>query len=82
PPGRGEIGVAEREPHTRQVAQSEVDLALRSLPDQKDRRILSLWLGGQGHDAIAGDVGLSTVAVRKRWQMIKQRLRSFFEAES
>lgn len=63
------------------AVESEVDLALRSLPDQKDRRILSLWLGGQGHDAIAGDVGLSTVAVRKRWQMIKQRLRSFFEAE-
>lgn len=53
----------------------EIDSCLRVLPDTIDRRILSLWLAGEPHAAIAEDVQLNVVTVRKRWERIKDHLK-------
>jgi len=58
-----------------------VDAALASLPSATDRQILSLWLMGHSHRVIAEYVGLSHDATRKRWQSIRERLRSQLEEE-
>lgn len=54
----------------------ELDRAFASLPDPIDRQILSLWLRGHKHPAIASVVGLSHDAARQRWHTIRQRLRA------
>ncbi|TVQ53549.1 MAG: sigma-70 family RNA polymerase sigma factor [Phycisphaerales bacterium] len=63
-------------------AQIEVDQALRCLDDLTDRQILTLWLNGDSHNAIAQHVGIAPTAVRKRWQKIKGRLRDEFLGET
>ena len=69
--------------HTRtEGVDIEVDRALNVLPDRTDREILSLWLVGTHHTAIAEHLDLSATAVRKRWQKIKWKLRRRFAAES
>jgi DNA-directed RNA polymerase specialized sigma24 family protein len=55
-----------------------VDAALGALQNATDRQILSLWLMGSSHRVIAEYVGLSHDATRKRWQSIRERLRSGF----
>lgn len=63
--------------------ESEVDLeignCIQSLRDPVDRRILSLWLTGENHAAIAEFVHMPPTAVRKRWECIKTALRTRFE---
>jgi DNA-directed RNA polymerase specialized sigma24 family protein len=49
--------------------------AFSALQDGVDREILSLWLQDTPHLITARLVGLSPTAVRKRWEMIKRRLR-------
>jgi DNA-directed RNA polymerase specialized sigma24 family protein len=60
-------------------AESQIDAAFRSLPDPIDREILALWLQGKHHSVIAVHIGLSPAAVRKRWQMIRERLQTRLE---
>jgi DNA-directed RNA polymerase specialized sigma24 family protein len=69
---------AEREPG--RGAESEIDAALRTLHDPMDREILTLWLLGRRHNEIAVEVGMAHAGVRKRWERIKERLRTHFEA--
>lgn len=57
----------------------EISDALRSLDDQLDREILSLWLSGFRHVHIARSLGIEPTAVRKRWQKIREHLRVRFE---
>lgn len=52
-----------------------IESAFGALPDDVDKRILSMWLVGSRHTQIANGVGLSPAAVRQRWQSIKSRLR-------
>jgi DNA-directed RNA polymerase specialized sigma24 family protein len=60
----------------------EIDRALQALPDQIDREILSQWLMGIDHVAIAESVGLAPTAVRKRWQKIRATLRKLCTTEA
>lgn len=57
-------------------AEALVDQALNALPDQKDRQVLSLWLNGIQLQEIAAHLEVSSDAARKRWERIKDTLRS------
>jgi RNA polymerase sigma factor (sigma-70 family) len=61
-------------------AETEIETALHALPDHMDREILSMWLNGLPHSEIACEVGIAETSVRKRWQRIKQRLRTHMRA--
>jgi DNA-directed RNA polymerase specialized sigma24 family protein len=63
------------------AAEIEIETARNHLTDPVDRRILSLWLVGMPHAAIAEDVSMTAVNVRKRWQKIKERLQHRFGSE-
>jgi hypothetical protein len=58
----------------------EIDNCLRVLGDPIDRRILSMWLTGESHRAIAEHVELAPTAVRKRWEKIKHELKGRLQA--
>ncbi len=58
------------------AVEMELDRAFAALSDPIDRQILSLWLRGHKHSAIAAVVGLSHDAARQRWHTIRQRLRT------
>jgi RNA polymerase sigma factor (sigma-70 family) len=45
------------------------------LPCDSDRDILQFWMMGLPHNLIAETLGLEHASVRKRWQLIKERLR-------
>jgi len=57
----------------------EIERALRVLPDEVDRQILSSWLVGTPHTETAILVDLAPTAVRKRWEKIKKDLRRQIE---
>ena len=59
-----------------QKAGVEIELVrvLEHVPDPVDRQILSLWLVGTEHAAIADHMELAAATVRKRWQRIKETL--------
>lgn len=73
-----------REAEERDSAAPEIEIAevMRSLGDQLDREILSLWLLGRRHVHIAKSLGIAPTAVRKRWQKIREHLRVRFEARA
>ncbi len=54
----------------------DVDRCLSALANPRDREILLFWLAGRSHGAIAQELGLSAELVRKRWQLIKEQIRS------
>ena len=55
----------------------ELDKILCGIKDEKDRKILELWLKDVPHAEIAESLGMTSAAVRKRWQEIKERLREW-----
>lgn len=57
----------------------ELDAMLQSLDDPTDRQILSLWLAGEEHAAIALELHSTPAAIRKRWERIKAKLRGQME---
>jgi DNA-directed RNA polymerase specialized sigma24 family protein len=69
----GRLRDAER--HNRSGMDVEIERCINALSDPQDKRILSLWLTGESHNAIAAYVQLAPTAVRQRWQEIKSRLR-------
>ncbi len=50
-----------------------------SIPEAKDREILSLWLSGSSHAVIAQLTELKPDVVRKRWERIRQHCRETLE---
>lgn len=56
----------------------EIDATIDSLPDETDRRILTLWLHGMEHRRIGEEIGLGHDAVRKRWERIRRSLSERF----
>lgn len=58
----------------------ELDEILQSLGDTRDRQILSMWLADQPHSLIAEELGMTAAAVRKRWQVIKARIKERLES--
>ncbi len=62
-------------------AMFEINRMIGLLPQEIDRRILMLWLGGFDHPEIAADVGLTAANVRQRWVRLCARLRGCLEAE-
>lgn len=53
-----------------------------ALKSDSDRDILQFWLLGLPHNAIAETLGLEHASVRKRWQLIKERLRDELTREA
>lgn len=70
----------EAEQHEADGAVLEIDRILATIADPIDRQILCLWLKDLPHAAIGEEVGLAATAVRKRWQVIRERLRERFES--
>lgn len=73
------LRLAERK--RKEGAAIEIEAALKLFSNHTDRQILSLWLAGNQHDAIAAHVDLAPTAVRKRWQKIKSELHDRFAGE-
>jgi len=59
----------------------EIERVMMLLPEELDRRIVSLWLDGANSQEIAERVDLSREAVRKRWERIRNELRERLAAE-
>jgi DNA-directed RNA polymerase specialized sigma24 family protein len=57
-----------------------LDEVLAALDSETDREITRLWLRGMDHAEISVALNLSHAAVRKRWERIKAKLRTRFEA--
>lgn len=55
-----------------------VDRALRSLQNDGERRVLSLWLMGMSHGQIAVETDSSAGTVRQQWHRIRGRLAQEF----
>jgi DNA-directed RNA polymerase specialized sigma24 family protein len=53
-----------------------VEDILGLITSEVDREIVRLWMCGLEHRVIAHDLGMTTEAVRKRWQRVKIELRS------
>lgn len=60
----------------------ELDALLRRLSEPLDREILTQWLRGFTHEAIAHDMNLQPATVRKRFERIKKRLRRELSGDS
>lgn len=69
----------EAQVHSDDGPEIEIDRALGVLDAGVDREILSLWLTGHQHTHIAECLGLAPTAIRKRWQKIRERLRTLYE---
>ncbi len=52
-----------------------VERCSAALSSDTDRDILQFWLMGLPHNVIAETLGIEHASVRKRWQLIKDRLR-------
>jgi len=61
--------------HSDYTAEIELDWIMESISDDRDRQILALWLHDLPHNAIAEHMGMTAPAVRKRWQIIRDKLR-------
>jgi RNA polymerase sigma factor (sigma-70 family) len=60
----------------------ELDAVFRTLTDPTDRQILWLWLLGCEHNHAANELDMNPAAVRKRWQRIREAIRTQLLAES
>jgi DNA-directed RNA polymerase specialized sigma24 family protein len=58
----------------------ELDRILRMIESPEDRELLRLWLLDQPHAVIGEQLGISTEAARKRWQMLRERLKERLES--
>lgn len=63
------------EERSRDGAEEAITQAFAALDDPIDRQILTFWLLDHNHGQIAEFLGMSHAAVRKRWQVIRERLR-------
>lgn len=82
PWGRATLERSRSEQNESEVrSQENVASALSELIDPTDKQILTLWLMDADYAAISQDVGLSLPAVRKRWQRIRERLRTAYEED-
>jgi DNA-directed RNA polymerase specialized sigma24 family protein len=63
------------------AAEGELGRIIGTIDDPVDREILQMWLAGAQHKVIAANLGISHVAVRKRWQRTKTALREQLEAD-
>lgn len=79
PVARAMLQRLSEEEHRPEGCALEIDRALRALEDPIDRQILSLWLNDVPQVHIAEVVGLAATAVRKRWQSIRERLRTHYD---
>ena len=70
------IRLARAERNRSDGMEGELDDMLRRLDDPMDRQVLTLWLIGFEHPAIAQEFGIEAVAVRKRWERIRKKLRA------
>ena len=70
------IRLARAERNRSDGMEGELDDMLRRLDDPMDRQVLTLWLMGFEHPAIAQEFGIEAVTVRKRWERIRKKLRA------
>lgn len=59
----------------------DLDRCARCLGAEQDRTVFHRWLAGQSHEQIARELGVSADLVRKRWQLIRERLKARLLAE-
>lgn len=62
-------------------SQIDIDRCLSTIPSTRDREILLFWLAGRSHGSIAQELGLSPELTRKRWQLIKEHIRTTLMTE-
>ncbi len=70
----------EREP-SNGGAGATIQRAFEVLDDPVDQEILHLWLTGAPHSQTALAVNMTHAAVRKRWQIIRERLQERLDVE-
>ena len=56
----------------------EVDLqrCASHIESENDRVVFHQWLAGRSHEQIAAELGISPELARKRWQLIRERLKA------
>ncbi|HYF14055.1 MAG TPA: ECF-type sigma factor [Phycisphaerales bacterium] len=59
----------------------DIQTCLSWIESERDREILEGWLLGHSHESIALDLGITPELCRKRWQLIRERLRARLEGE-
>ena len=64
-----------------EIAEKVLERSFAALNDPTDREILSCWLAGFPHSRTAEIVDLAATAVRKRWEVIRARLRNVLAEE-
>ena len=55
---------------------SIIGAAMDALPDETDKRVLTMWLRGASHAHIARALGSTPAAIRMRWRRLLRSLRS------
>lgn len=51
-----------------------LDIAMKAVDSETDRRVLALWLGGCSHVQIAAQLDMTPNAVRQRWHRVRATL--------
>lgn len=59
----------------------EIETCIQLVPQEQDRKLLSMWLMGESHEAIEESTGLNRPAVRKRMERIREYLREQFQRQ-
>ncbi|MGD9791620.1 MAG: RNA polymerase sigma factor [Phycisphaerales bacterium] len=59
---------------TERGSYADVERIFGMLDSENDRSILMHWLWGMPHNVTAEQLGMTHAAVRKRWQLIRERL--------
>jgi DNA-directed RNA polymerase specialized sigma24 family protein len=62
-------------------AELELDTLLRSLETRLDREVLTGWLRGLTYDTMSEELGMKPEALRKRFERIRDRLRTTLGGE-
>ncbi|MBZ0172621.1 MAG: sigma-70 family RNA polymerase sigma factor, partial [Phycisphaerales bacterium] len=78
---RGFVGRARGMTNSDTGVDELLDTAMQALDDDRDRKILAMWMHGLSHGEIAGRLGFTPSGVRQRWYRIRFRLKMHFSED-
>lgn len=78
---RGFIDRARRESNSDAGVDGLLDAATKALDDDRDQKILAMWMHGLSHGEIASRLGFTPAGVRQRWYRIRFRLKEHFSED-